>query len=134
MGDNKKIAKKATIGSPLIILSVVYIIMCICGIIETKEFSELSNENVSLHVVFFVLPMVFSILSVGLGFLEIFKTKWSTILMIILSIIFMSIFLVLMILTSYGITHWLSSEWTDEIVEKRINLEIEVCFLSFLNL
>ena len=110
---------------------ILFLVLALIGILEGKYFVELSDKDNSVQMVLYILPIMLSFFSLGIWIFSLLKKGWSVIAMIVGSICFLALFIILMILTFYATEKWIPDEWTPEIVEKRIQLETEVCFLIF---
>ena len=100
------------------------------GIVEGEKFSTITKADTLVQMILFILPVLVSFASLAFWISLLWKKGWSIIVMILSSLCFMIIFLALMIITVYGMTHWISNDWSTKAVEKRIEYETEVCFLS----
>ena len=89
---------------------------------------DIFNQNKSLELSIFICPMILGIVSFSahLFFLE--KDFLSKLFFLILTFFSTLIFVSLFVMTMYSTFHLLNYDWTTEVVNKRIELEKEVCF------
>ena len=118
----------------LLIVNNAILISFACGFYffgSNSNNDDIFNNNEDIRTVLFITPCVICLLNLVVYLFPFCLKNLGLLLFTILSFGIMFIFISLFIVTSYGLNHWIHTEWTKEIVEKRIDLEIEVCFLSF---
>lgn len=112
-----------------------YIALFQNGMNSMNYYSDFLNDHRAIFLLNF--PMILFMLTLCIWLLLVWETMLSNCVVIIMSLCFICSYVSLIIVDIYSLFYYNITDWTDDIVDKRVDLEIEVCFLfdslSFLN-